>query len=796
MIGSGIGIVYWFLEPTNSEGDVTRIPRIPEPIDTDTGTGRDPSHAYRIDLLSSVGAFVLVWLITVLPTGAQQLSSARPGEAPYVVPRIDEGSIVLDGRMDEPAWQAIEPLPTTMHLPTFGAPPSERTEFRLAYDAEYLYFSCQAYDSDVDGIRMYSFERDERSFRSDFCSIYIDTLNDEENALQFKTSPAGNRTDSHRSNDGEGSSNGSWDAFWDVAVFRDGRGWYTEMRIPFSSVLFQAIDGRVVMGVSMLRNISRKNERHVHPAISPDLGNSAFAKPSQMRKIILEGLEQQGKPVYITPYTLAGGGHSQALNPLGTGYERTTDRVGEAGLDVRYGLTSNFTLQVTANTDFAQVEADDQQVNLSRFTLFFPEKRRFFQERASLFEYSLGGQDRLFHSRTVGLSDGTPVRIYGGGRLVGRVGEWDVGIMNLQTAESETLPSENLGVARLRRRLLNANSYVGGILTSRLGSGGRRNIVYGADAIFRIAGRDYLVLNWAQSFDDREPSPGSVGPLDRGIVRLNWERRGSDGLTYTLDLARTGELFDPGMGFLRRSDFIKGQASLGYGWRPGLVGRLFTYALQFDGTLFRRNDNGNIETAEIESRVILETWGRHGLNLSVPYRYENLESSFPLPEGNSVPAGIYRFAAARLRYRAPPGNQFRANVVVEAGRFFDGRQASVSFGPAWDPSAHLNLSANYRFDYVEFPRRDQSFTASLVRLRTQVMLSTKTSAVWFVQYSNTDRAIIANLRFRYNPSEGNDLYIVWNEGLVTDRNSFDPARPLSDERTILLKYSRTFQFGI
>ena len=145
--------------------------------------------------------------------------------------------------------------------------------------------------------------------------------------------------------------------------------------------------------------------------------------------------------------------------------------------------------------------------------------------------------------------------------------------------------------------MLNANSYVGGILTSRLGSGGRRNIVYGADAIFRIAGNDYLVLNWAQSFDEQEPSPGSVGPLDRGIVRLNWERRGSDGLTYALDLARTGELFDPGMGFLRRSDFTKGQASLGYGWRPGLVGRLFTYALQFDGTLFRRNDNGNIETA-------------------------------------------------------------------------------------------------------------------------------------------------------------------------------------------------------
>ena len=752
--------------------------------------------ASRSHPVASLGAFALVWGVTVLPAGAEQLASARPGELPYFVSRI-AGPIVLDGRMDEPAWEAIEPLPATMHLPTFGAPPSERTEFRLAYDAEYLYFSCQSYDSDVDGIRMYSLQRDERSFRSDFCSIYIDTLNDEENALQFKTSPAGNRTDSQRSNDAE-QSDASWDAFWDVAVFRDERGWYAEMRIPFSSVLFQAIDGRVVMGVSMLRNISRKNERHVHPAIPPDLGNSAFAKPSQMRKIILERVEEQGKPVYITPYTLAGGGHSQALNALGTGYNRSTDRVGEAGLDVRYGLTSNLTLQVTANTDFAQVEADDQQVNLTRFSLFFPEKRRFFQERASNFEYSLGGPDRLFHSRTVGLTGGAPVRIYGGGRLVGRVGEWDVGIMNLQTAESETLPSENLGVARLRRRVLNPNSYVGGILTSRLGSGGRRNIVYGTDAIFRIVGNDYLVLNWAQSFDDQELSTqgGSVGPLDRSIIRLNWERRGADGLTYALDAARTGELFDPGMGFVRRSDFTKGQVNLGYGWRPGPGARLFTYALQLDGAVFRRNDIGSVESAEIGPSVILETWGRHVLSLSVPFRYENLDSPFSLPAGNSVPAGTYRFAAARLQYRTAQGARLQTNAVVEGGKFFDGRRASVTFGPVWDPSARLNLSINYRVDYVEFADRNESFTAGLVRFRTQVMLSTKTSATWFIQYSNTDREIIANLRFRYNPREGNDFYIVWNEGLVTDRSFFDPVRPLSNERTILVKYSRTFQFGI
>ena len=740
--------------------------------------------------------FAIVSAFTALPVGAQQLTSARPGEAPYVVTRID-GPIVLDGRMDEPGWAAIEPLPVYMHMPTFGAPPTERTEFRIAHDGEYIYFSCRAFDSDFEGIRMYSLERDEQSYRSDFCSIYIDTLNDEENSLAFRTGPGGNRSDSQRSNDAE-SNNSNWNGFWDVAVVRDETGWFAEIRIAFSNVLFQAIDGRVVMGATMLRNISRKNERHIHPAIPPDLGANGYSRSTQMRKIIFEGVREQRKPVYVTPYALGGGGHTQALNALGTGYEKVTDGVGEVGVDVRYGLTSNLNLQLTANTDFAQVEADDRQVNLTRFSLFFPEKRRFFLERASNFESSLGGQDRLFHSRTIGLVDGAPVRIYGGGRVVGRVGDWDIGIMDLQTAESEALPSENLGVVRIRRRVLNQNSYVGGIVTSRLGEGGHHNIVYGTDAIFRVVGSDYLVLNWAQSFDDTElPASGrAVDPLDRSIMRLNWERRGSDGLTYALDVARAGELFYPEMGFLRRTDFTKGQVSLGYGWRPAPGARLFTYTLQADGALFRRNVDGEVESAEVGPTAVLETRGRHVINFSVPFRYENLYAPFSLPEGTSVPAGTYRFAAARLQYRSPQGDPLKINTAVEGGKFFDGRRASVSFGPVWDPSAHLSLSLDYRVDFVDFADRDQSFTASLVRFRTQASLSTEISAAWFIQYSNTDREIVSNLRFRYNPREGNDFYIVWNEGLVTDRDYFEPVRPLSDERTVLIKYSHTARFGL
>jgi len=715
---------------------------------------------------------------------------------PYVVPRLDE-PIVLDGRMDEDAWLSIEPLPTYTHVPTFGAPATERTEFRLAYDSEYLYFSCQSYDSDPDGVRMSSLLRDERSFRSDFCSLYIDTLNDEENALSFKVHPGGNRTDSQRWNDAE-QNDASWDSFWDAATARDEQGWYAEVRIPFSSVLFQVVDGQVVMGISMLRSISRKNELHVHPAIPPDLGRLAYAKSSQMRKVIFRGIEPQGKPAYIRPYALAGGGYSHSLNDPESAYGRKNDTVQEGGVDLRVGLTSNLTLDFTANTDFAQVEADDQQVNLTRFSLFFPEKRRFFMERASNFDYSLGGNNRLFHSRTLGLAQGRPVRIYGGGRLVGRVGDWDIGLLNLQTAESDALASENLGVARLRRRVFNPNSYVGGILTSRLGSGGHRNIVYGTDAILRLTSSDYLVLNWAQSFDHGEVMPAGryIDPLGRGLVRLNWERRGQDGLTYALDLSRIGESFDPGMGFLPRRDYSQAHANVGYAWRFAPGAPIYTYGLQVESAVFRRNGDGVVETIEVVPRMVMQTWGLHQLTLSAQFQYENLDAPFTLPEETLVPEGTYRFATALLQYSAPRGASFQTRASVQGGQFFDGRRTSFSLGPIWDPSAHLNLSANYQLDHVNLPERDQSFTSHVARLRTRVMFSTRTSVIGFVQYTKTDNAVVANLRFRYNPREGNDLYIVWNEGLVTDRDSFSPVRPYHDQRTILIKYSHTLQFGI
>ena len=339
------------------------------------------------------------------------------------------GPILLDGMSDEAAWQEIEPLEMSMYEPISGGTMTERTEIRVGYDDNFLYVAGRMYDSDPSSIRANTLYRDRYSGDDTF-AIVLDTYNDNENALWFYTTPNGVRLDYSVSSDANGSGGGSsfgggavnssWNTFWDVETMRNEEGWFAEIRIPYSSLGFQVKNDRVEMGMIAYRYIARKGERHIFPAIPPNWG-MGFAKPSQARNIQMEGVQSQ-KPLYITPYLSAGRSSYNRLNDAETAYESGTEFDKQVGLDLKYAVTNNLTLDATFNTDFAQVEADDQQVNLTRFSLFFPEKRQFFQERSSLFEFSTGRRDRLFHSRNIGINDEGTVRILGGGRMVGRIG--------------------------------------------------------------------------------------------------------------------------------------------------------------------------------------------------------------------------------------------------------------------------------------------------------------------------------------------------------------------------------------
>ena len=710
-------------------------------------------------------------------------SSVLQGQEPLVLHRLT-GPIQLDGLSDEPAWAEVPLLTATMQTPTFGQAPSERTEFRVAYDDQYLYASGRMYDSDPRGIQATSLKRDDSSLSNDWFFVNLDTFNDKVTAAAFGTNPAGIRNDAVVS-DGDGRPNFDWNTFWDAAVQQTGEGWFAEIRIPLSSLRFQEVNGQVVMGLSLWRGIARKNEVITFPAIPPEWGR---VKVSQMQEITLEGVRRRN-PVYLTPYLLGGAVRSHALTADRSAYVGTDQGIREAGLDLKYGVTSSLTLDLTYNTDFAQVEADEQQVNLTRFSLFFPEKRVFFQERASIFDFEMGGNDRLFYSRRIGLSAGQPVPIHGGARLVGRIGEWDVGLLDMQTAALGDLRSQNFGVARARRQVLNENSYVGAIVTGRHGAGAD-NVAYGVDGLFRVAGQDYVTLVWAASGEGF--GGGSEALPDRSFLRARWERRGTDRLVYALDLSRAGAAFNPEMGFLLRSDYTRLGDRISYGWRPGRESSILRQALTLNGSAYRRNRDGSLESMSVGPEWTVVTKRGHGVTIGATLAEEDLERPFQLSQGATVPAGRYRFQSTALSYSPPTGALLRASAGVEGGSFFDGRQALARVSPTWNVSRHLELGGLYQWSRVDFPDRDERFTAHIARLRSRVMLDTRFSAAGFLQYNSALDALSANLRLRYNVSEGNDLYLVYNAGINTDPRGFVPLRPTMDNHLFLIKYARTF----
>jgi len=757
---------------------------------------RQPTRTTRLSTL------LLLCMFPILPAMAAQAAD-DDRTTPLVLPRLS-GPITLDGYSDEPAWQAIEPLPLTAFMPIYRGTPTERTEIRVAYDDNYLYVAGRMYDSEPHLIQATTYKRDNIVLKDDKLVIVLDTFNDNENALSFFTTPAGLRTDLAIFNDAASVSsspfNLSWNTFWDAAVTQNGKGWFAEMRIPFSSLRFQDSNGEVVMGLSCFRVIARKVEIVVFPDRPPKWELMGLWKPSQTQKVRLEGITPR-KPVYITPYALGGLDQSAALNQAGTAYETASTPAGDIGLDVKYGLTSNLTLDLTLNTDFAQVEADDQQINLTRFSLYFPEKRLFFQERASIFDFRLGGYDRLFYSRRIGLHEGRIVPIYGGARLVGRVGDWDVGAIDMQTAplldedgQTTLLPSENLGVARLRRQVFNPYSYAGGMLTSRMGTDGTYNYAYGLDAILRLFGDDYLTVKWSQTFDSGQKPSTSV--LENAGLRLNWERRTRKGPGYYFSLVRLGADFNPGVGFKQRKSYTRLSGFLSYGWFPGEASKVLSHWIAPVILPYINNETRKLESNQWGVIWRITTKTGSSLELWPSSQYEALQDTFFVSGSDQayIPPGNYTFYETRADLQTQQGKPFSCNFILNLGSYYDGRRQSVSAEPSWSVSRYMTIGGFAEYNRVRFPTRDQRFDALISRLRLQLTFNTALSLLAFVQTNTATDAVIVNLRLRYNPREGTDLYLVYNDNLNTDRKQLwpEPDLPFSSTRAVLLKYSITF----
>src|SRR5688572_13085971 len=519
-----------------------------------------------------------VGLVLLTPLASLTSQAASPLELHRLARPIK-----LDGTPTPEEWRDVPALPLTLYMPVFRGTPKQRTEIRVAYDDEFLYAAGWFHDDDPGGVRVNSLYRD-RWNGDDAFAIYVDAFNDNQNAKWFGTTPGGIRFDILLSDDGN-TSNASWDTFWTTETTVTDSGWFAEVRIPFSSLGFRAdADGKVVMGLTVTRLVSRTEERVTFPEIDPKF---EFRRPSVARDVVLRDVRTR-KPVYVTPYALMGLTR-QAVDAGTPSFRNDHDRAREFGLDLRYPLSGALTLDLTANTDFAQVEADDQQVNLDRFPLFYPERRRFFQEGSGVFDFAMGSGARLFHSRRIGLTPAfIPVPVLGGARLVGRIGAWDVGFLEMQTEKQGIYPTENFSVVRLRRPVLNQWSTLGLMGTSYVG-GARQNFALGADGSLRVHGDNYLTLKWAANVDDAERAGVDVG--SRSIFDGKWERRTARGLAYSLAATHAGRDFRPELAFMQRTNFTT--ANLLANWyiftdKHPILRRVYPGALAF--STFRNAD--------------------------------------------------------------------------------------------------------------------------------------------------------------------------------------------------------------
>ena len=736
---------------------------------------------------------------------------APEAEGVIALPRL-AGTVTLDGPSDESAWAGVAPLELTMYEPTFRGGTTRQIQLLVAYDQDALYVAARFYHDDPEAIRAFSLTRDRWSGDDGF-GIMLDTFNDNENAVRFVGLPLGTRMDMSITGGGAGGEGGggggggggprnlSWNAFWDFESRFTDEGWFGEIRVPFSTLRFEPEpDGSVVMGMMAYAYEPGIGSRWTYPAIPQDF---PYTQISTWQDVRLTDIEPRS-PVYVTPYLLTGASKAAELDPAETRWLYASDEQVEIGGDVKLNPTSNLTLDLTVNTDFAAVEADQQQINLTRFSLFFDEKRPFFQERAGIFGFDTGAdRGTLFYSRRIGLSgDGEPIPIYGGARLVGRLGTWDLGLINMQTEASGTTASENFGVLRLKRRVLNENSFVGAMSTTRFDADGRYNVTYGADGLFRIGGDEYVTLKWLQTFQggDTELDATPEG-LDAGRLVFDWTRRRQGGLSYQQAFTWSGAGYVPGVGFESRSDFLRAQSDWNYQWFPGEASAFRRFWVGVQSNVWARNPDEDagvereVETGQVQPFVQLETKPGASVRVSANAQYEDVLTAFDLSDDVGILPGSYWFVEGVARFNAPRGWNVRPNLTLTGGEFFDGRRVAVETDLSWSVDEHLELRGAWEWNRIRFEERGLAFTSNLFRLTARGAFNTKFSVDAFVQYNSLNDLMSTNTRFRYNFREGQDLWLVWNEGLNMERQVLGvPTLPFEDARTLTLKYTHTLIF--
>ncbi|MYJ68247.1 MAG: carbohydrate binding family 9 domain-containing protein, partial [Gemmatimonadetes bacterium] len=703
---------------------------------------------------------------------------------PTLEARRATGPITLDGTLNELAWSLADSTRGTFYqsIPDQGAPATERTVVRVLYDDERLYVGAVMYDSRPDLLVSAGMEQDFATQDSDIFGFALDTYLDRQNAFLFAVNPAGALFDAQAFNDQQ-SVNRAWEGEVEVSTRITDEGWVAEVAVPLTTLRFRATEGAQSWGLNFARRIRRISEDSQWAPLTRQFRIYKMSRAGTLTS--LEGL-RQGRNLWVKPFV--NGVRTDGAQAASQG------EAVEGGFDLKWGITPQFTLDFTALTDFSQVEVDEQQINLTRFSLFFPEKRDFFLENEGIFAFQdarvrnfrtgSGPQNfKLFHSRRIGLSaERTPVPIAGGVRLTGRAGGYAGGLLNMQTRDKGGSPAENSSVVRLRKNVL-GSSDIGVMFVNRAGTGpevaGDYNRSFGADANLRLAGGRMLLNTYLALTDE----PGADGDRTAGLLEVAWR----DPLWDASMLLKTvGDDFNPGVGFVARRGVRQGFVTLGAHPQPDIprVRELNPYV---DIDLYS-DLKWALETREITPGLGVSFLDSGILTLEYAVSYERLAAETRIA-GASVPAGEYDFGAFTASYQSNLGRKVGGKLSITQGGFFDGERTSVGGSVTIRPSARLFVEGTAQRNRLTLAGR--TFEANLFGGRVRLARDTRTFLSAFVQYNESADELQTNIRFNLIHAPLSDLFLVYSER----RN---PAPEAGEagliDRAITVKFTKLLAF--
>jgi hypothetical protein len=722
------------------------------------------------------------------PTPPEVVSRDSHGRATVRAVAVRE-PIVVDGLMEERLYREVPAIDGFVQQePHEGAPATERTEVWLAYDVENVYVSARLWDSHPERIVANELRRDNRNiFHNDNFAVILDTFYDRRNGFLFHTNPLGALYDAQVTD--EGNTNSDWNTVWEVKTSRFDQGWIVEMALPFKSLRYGAGENPI-WGVNFRRIVRSKNEWSYLTPIPAAFRSQGILKLSHAASLV--GIETPRSSLNFEwkPYVTSG---VRTDRNADVPFENAFDS--DVGLDAKYGLTKSLVADFTMNTDFAQVEADDEQVNLERFSLFFPEKREFFLEGQGIFAFGgstgrrFGGpQDVpiLFFSRRIGLEDGFQVPIRAGARMTGRSGRYTLGLLSIQTegVEETSIEPTNFSVVRLKRDLLR-RSNIGVLATHRslVYEGEGSNSVLGVDANFSFF--QNLDIN---SFYAKTSSPGV--PDGRGDDYSYFAKMEYDGDRYGVSVSHlaVGDEFEPEIGFVRRSDIRKSAGSLRFSPRPQVWSSVRKIDLQARFEYFE-NGMGQVETKELQLEYQTDFQNGDDVSFEFSRSFEGLFEDFEITEGVTIPVGGYEFDRIRVNYRMGPQRPFTGRVNASTGGFFGGSRTEIGCFGRVEISEKLSLEPDISQNWVEVPQGP--FTTTLLRLRGSYTLSARSVIGALVQYNTASQTLTTNVRYRWEYRPGSELFVVYSDG--RDTMNFDRSDPAMRTQSLVIKFTRLFR---